>query len=247
MRVISPFRSFCLGLLLVPAIGFSLGTTWLLLGRSPLGDFCGIVLVMAAIVFFCLYIMVEYRLIVRFWPIPEGDIAEDSREELIYHLHLGFYLMVFNPIMYSQLLPIPLRRLFYLALGARLGRNTFPAGTLFDLPFLVMGDNTMIGDRATLCPHLITGKRLSYARIRIGNNVTVGVGAVIFSGAVIGDDACISAGAIVGPYAVIGEHAVVKPCSYVKAHTRVPPGEVWSGVPATPESGRVSPLAAGTA
>jgi carbonic anhydrase/acetyltransferase-like protein (isoleucine patch superfamily) len=51
----------------------------------------------------------------------------------------------------------------------------------------------------------------------------------------------------VGPYAVIGEHAVVKPCSYVKAHTHVAPGETWSGVPATAESDRTSPLAAETA
>src|SRR5207302_435303 len=127
------------------------------------------------------------------WPLPEGEIDEDSREEFIFHLHLSFYLILFVPIMHSQLLPVPLRRLFYLALGARLGRDTYPAGILFDLPFLIIGENTTIGYQAVLCPHLITEKRLSYAKIRIGNNATIGVGAVIYGGAVVGDGAIISA------------------------------------------------------
>jgi carbonic anhydrase/acetyltransferase-like protein (isoleucine patch superfamily) len=146
--------------------------------------------------------------------------------------------MLFYPLMHSQLLPVPLRRLFFLACGARLGRDTYPAGNLFDLPFLVIGEYTTIGYQSVLCPHLSTGKRLSHARIRIGSNVTIGAGAMIYGGAVVGDGAIISAGAILGPYVVVGEHAAVKPCSYVKAHTHVAPGETWSGAPAAVESAK---------
>jgi acetyltransferase-like isoleucine patch superfamily enzyme len=235
MRVIPPFRAFCLSLLLVGFLSLSIATMWLLLGRVPLGDFRGVVLVMAGIVFYCLYAIAAYRLIIHFWPLPEGDIDEGSREEMVYHFHLFFHFLPFDPMLHSELLPIPWRRPFYLALGAHLGRNTYPSGILFDLPLLIIGENTTIGYQAVLCPHLITGKRLSHARIRIGSNATIGAGAMIYGGAVIGDGAIISAGAIVGPYAVIGEHAVVKPCSYVKAHTHVAPGETWSGVPAAVE------------
>jgi acetyltransferase-like isoleucine patch superfamily enzyme len=178
-----------------------------------------------------------YRLIMRFWPLPEGDIAEGSREELLYHLHIGFYLMLFYPILYSRLLPIPLVRLFYLALGADLGRNVFPpSGTLEDPSFLTIGANTVIGYQSVLCPHLITGKQLSYARIQIGNDVTIGIRATVYGGVVIGDGALIGAGAVIGPHAIVGENAIVKPCSFVKAHMHVPHGETWSGVPATVES-----------
>jgi acetyltransferase-like isoleucine patch superfamily enzyme len=239
MRVIPPFRAFCLSLLLIGLISLSIATTWLLLGRLPLGDLRGVALVMAGIVCVCLYAIGAYRLIIHFWPLPEGEVDEGSREEVVYHLHAIFYLMLFYPLMQSQLLPVPLRRLFYLACGARLGRDTYPAGSLFDLPFLIIGENTTIGYQAVLCPHLSTGKRLSHARIRIGSNVTIGVGAVIYGGAIVGDGVVISAGAVIGPHAVIGEHAMVRPCSFVKSHTHVPPGETWSGVPAAVEPGKV--------
>jgi len=235
MRIISPTRAFCLSLLFVLVLGLTVGTTWLIFRHVPPGDFRGVILVTAGIIFFCVYSIAEYRLIVWLWPLPEGDIGEGSREEFIYHAHLIFYLMLFYSIIHSQILPVPFRRLFCQALGAHLGRNVFPAGILFDLPFVFIGDDAVIGYQVVLCPHLIIGKRLSHARIQIGKNVTIGIGAVVYGGAVVGDGAIISAGAIIGPHVIVGENAIVKPCSYVKAHTHVPPGEIWSGVPATAE------------
>ena len=105
-------------------------------------------------------------------------------------------------------------RLVYLALGARLGENTYSAGTILDPPLTVIGDNSIIGHDAVLFSHAIEGRKFSLNSVHIGNNVTVGATAVIMSDVAVGDGAIISAGAI------------------VTKGTRIGAGEVWGGVPA---------------
>ncbi len=62
---------------------------------------------------------------------------------------------------------------------------------------------------------MIEGSRLAHYPVRIGNNVTIGAHAVVLSDVTIGDDAIVATGAV------------------VKKGTRIGPGEVWGGVPAT--------------
>ena len=81
-------------------------------------------------------------------------------------------------------------------------------------PLTEFGANCIIGHDAVLYCHAIEGGRFALARIRIGDNVTIGATAVIMSGVRIGDGAIISAGAV------------------VLKDTQIGPGEVWGGVPA---------------
>jgi len=105
-------------------------------------------------------------------------------------------------------------RLVYLALGARLGKNTYSAGVIFDPRFVNIGANTLIGESALLVPHVIDGADVAHYRIVIGNNVIVGARSVVMAGARIGDDVVIAVNSV-----------VTKGCC-------IPDGEVWGGTPA---------------
>jgi acetyltransferase-like isoleucine patch superfamily enzyme len=181
-----------------------------------LGDFRGVVLVTAAIIVTYLYAFIVYRLFLHIAPLREGEIREGTRDELVAHVNILFYLVLFNSLIRTHFLPVPLLRLVYLALGARLGANTYSAGVILDPPLTHIGANCIIGHDAVLFSHAIEGSRLSLAAIRIGDNVTIGATAVIMSDVTIGNGAIISAGAVVTKGARIG------------------PAETWGGVPARP-------------
>ena len=201
--------------LFASALTLAVVTTGLLFGRLPLGDFRGITLVVAAVLFLYLYAFAIYRLFLFLVPLDEGEIAEKSREEFGYHVYILFYLILFYPLMRGGAVPMPMMRLIYQALGARLGTNTYSAGIIHDPPFVEIGMYSTVGRvPAVLVPHVIEGRRLSHYKIRIGNNVTVGTHAVILPGVTIGDNALVAAGAV------------------VPKGTRIGANEVWGGVPA---------------
>lgn len=191
-----------------------IATAYGLLGSLPLGDFRGVTLVVGAVVFIYLWAFAVYRVFLHFMPLREGDLAEGSREEFAAQVNILFYLMLFNSLIRTHFLPVPLMRLVYLALGARLGANTYSAGTLLDPPLTELGANCIIGHDAVLFCHAIEGSHFALSRIRAGDNVTIGAAAVVMSGVTIGDGAIVSAGAL------------------VLKDTRIGPGEVWGGVPA---------------
>ena len=147
-------------------------------------------------------------------PLKEGELTEGSRQEFAAQVNILFYLLLFNSLIRTHFLPVPLMRLVYLALGARLGENTYSAGTLLDPPLTEFGANCIIGHDAVVISHAIEGSRFALYRTRIGNNVTIGATAVIMAGVNIGDGAIVSAGAV------------------VLKGSRIGPGEVWGGMPA---------------
>ncbi|MBK8536166.1 MAG: acyltransferase [Candidatus Competibacteraceae bacterium] len=147
-------------------------------------------------------------------PMTDGPLGKGSREEFIYHVYLLFSLIFFQPLTRSLLIPVPLMRLVYLALGAKLGDNTYSGGTILDPPLTRIGSNTIIGHDAVLFSHVMEGDRLELATIEIGNNVTIGGKAVIMPGVKIGDDAIIAVNAV------------------VTKGTQIGPGERWAGIPA---------------
>ena len=77
-----------------------------------------------------------------------------------------------------------------------------------------IGANCIIGHDAVLFSHAIEGRHFALARIRAGDNVTIGATAVIMSGVTIGDGAIISAGSV------------------VLKDTQIGAKEIWGGVPA---------------
>jgi serine acetyltransferase len=214
MRKITPAQiAVFLGFLL-SALALSVGTTWLLIGRVPLGDFRGIVLTLTAILLLYLYAIVDYRIFLHFFPLRAGEIEPLSGQEFVYHVYILHYLMLFYPLMQSHLLPVPLLRVYYQLLGAKLGSNTWGPGTILDPPFVEIGDDCIVGMDSILCPHVIEGDRLAHYPIRIGHKVTIGAGATILSNVEIGD------GAIIGMRSLVAKG------------TRVGAGELWTGIPA---------------
>ncbi|ENO85190.1 MULTISPECIES: DapH/DapD/GlmU-related protein [Thauera] len=184
------------------------------LGSLPLGDFRGVVLLLGGVVAMYVWAFVAYRLFLKAMPLAEGELEPGSRAEFAAQVNILFYLLLFNSLIRTHFLPVPLMRLVYLALGARLGPNTYSAGTLLDPPLTEFGANCIIGHDAVLYAHAIEGSRFALARIRIGDGVTIGAMAVVMSGVAIGDGAIVSAGAV------------------VLKDTKIGAGEVWGGVPA---------------
>lgn len=214
MRAITAKQISLFFFMLGVIFALALATTWLTLGRLPLGDFRGVALVAAGVLFFYLYAFAIYRLFLHFMPLREGELAEGSREEFAAQVNILFYLMLFNSLIRTHFLPVPLMRLVYQALGTRMGANTYSAGVILDPPLTELGANCIIGHDAVLFSHAIEGRHFALSRIKTGDNVTIGATAVIMSGVTIGDGAIVSAGSV------------------VLKDTKIGPGEIWGGVPA---------------
>jgi acetyltransferase-like isoleucine patch superfamily enzyme len=214
MRAIKPGQiAVFLGLLsLILLLGA--GTTALLFGGLPLGDFRGVLLLSLGALLTYLYAFLVYRCFLFALPLREGEVAENSRHELVANVNILFYLLLFNSLIRTHFIPVPLLRLVYLALGAELGANTYSAGALLDPPLTRIGSNTIIGHDAVIFAHVIEGDRLELKAVVIGDTVTIGATAVVMAGVRIGDHAIVSAGAVVTKDTVIAA------------------GEIWGGVPA---------------
>ncbi|WP_343731429.1 DapH/DapD/GlmU-related protein [Duganella sp.] len=214
MRAIKPGQiAVFLGLLTLILL-LAIATTALLFGQLPLGDFRGVTLVMLALLLVYLYAFLVYRCFLLALPLREGEVAEHSRQELAANVNILFYLLLFNSLIRTHFIPVPLQRLIYLALGAELGANTYSAGALLDPPLTRIGSNTIIGHDAVVFAHVIEGARLELKAVHIGNTVTIGAKAVVMAGVHIGDNAIVSTGAV------------------VTKDTRIGAGEIWGGIPA---------------
>lgn len=215
MRKIRPSSIVVFLSMLALVLLLALASAWCGVGGIPgLGDFRGVAVSAAAVLLIYLYGMLIFRLFLRAMPLHEGNIDPGSRQEFIYQVYVLFYLILFNSLIRGGIIPIPIMRLIYLALGARLGANTYSSGIIYDPSFVTMGANSVVGETALLVPHVIEGDALGHYFITIGDHVTIGAHAVVLSGVTIGDNAIVAANSLV-----------------VKG-TRIAHGEVWGGSPA---------------
>jgi acetyltransferase-like isoleucine patch superfamily enzyme len=201
-------------LLLTLTALIALSVAWFAIGALPLGEFRAIAIVVSAIIALYLVAFVVYRAFLSIVPLQEGHLPAGSRAEFAAQVNILFYLVLFNSLIRTHFVPVPLLRLVYLALGAKLGKNTYSAGVLLDPPLTFVGDNCIIGHDAVIFAHAIEGPHMALAAVRIGNNVTIGATAVVMSDVTIGDGSIISAGAV------------------VTKGTKIGAGEVWGGMPA---------------
>ena len=200
-------------LLLIVILSLSVGTT-VLVDRLPLGDFRGVTLVIAALMLSYIYALIVYRIFFALVPLEVGELKPDSSGAFAAQVNILFYLAFFNTLIRTHFIPVPLLRLLYLALGARLGQGTYSAGVILDPPLVTVGDNSMIGHDAVIFAHVIEGQKFSLFKTRIGNNVTIGTLAIIMPDVEIGNGAIVAAGAV------------------VTKGTRIGPREIWGGIPA---------------
>ena len=215
MRKIGPAAIVVFLLLLSLVLLLAVGTTWLGARRiAHPGYFGAIAVIAAGMLLVYLYAILVHRIFLLLMPLREGHIVAGSRQEFVYHVYVLFYLIWFNSLMRSGIVPIPVMRLVYLLLGARLGNNTYSAGIIHDPLFVSIGANSIVGETALLVPHVIEGDKLGLFCIVIGDNVTIGAHAIILSGVTIGDDVIVAANAL------------------VSKGTHINRGEVWAGCPA---------------
>jgi FkbH-like protein len=101
-----------------------------------------------------------------------------------------------------------------------LGTLVLNYGVITDPDLTEVGDNTIIGYESVLVAHAQVTREdgvgvFSSAPIKIGHRVTIGGGSWVCLGCTIGDDAVLEPRAVVAPF------------------TKIPPGEVWGGNPAS--------------
>jgi len=101
--------------------------------------------------------------------------------------------------------------------GARLGRRVYVNTlSISDHNLLEFGDDVVIGADVHLSGHTVEGGVVKTAGIRLGHNVTIGLGSVI------------DIGVEVAPHSQVGA------MSLVPKHTKIPAGSVYAGIPAKP-------------
>lgn len=214
MRAITPGQIGTFLLLLALIFAIALPAAWFGVGMLPLGEFRAILILLTAVLAVYLVAFVVYRCFLRLLPLQQGELAPGSRGEFAAQVNILFYLLLFNSLIRTHFLPVPLLRLVYLALGAKMGKNSYSAGVLLDPPLTLIGDNCIIGHDAVIFAHAIEGSTLALSTVKLGHNVTIGATAVVMSGVTIDDGAIVSAGAV------------------VRKGTHIHAGEVWGGVPA---------------
>lgn len=109
----------------------------------------------------------------------------------------------------------PIWTMYLRLAGARLGRRVYVNSlALTDYNLLEFGDDVVIGDGVHLSGHTVEHGVLSTARVRLGRNVTIGVGSIVDIGVEIGD------------------HCQVGALTLVPKHSRLEAGAVYAGIPA---------------
>ena len=128
MRQITAAQIGTFMVLLTLILAIALPLAWFGIGALPLGEFRALAIVLAALVAIYLVAFAVYRAFLALLPLQQGVLPEGSRAEFAAQVNILFYLMLFNTLIRTHFLPVPLMRLVYLALGAKLGRNSYSAG-----------------------------------------------------------------------------------------------------------------------
>ena len=215
MKKVTLLPILIFNLLMILPVGSTLLFTWVL-GKLTHDVFFGdFILCVCSALFFLTGVVIVYRLFLKIFPFPEGDLPQGHPCELRYLVYLMFWLMIFLPLLRMSFIPVPLSRLVIIALGGKIGEGSYSSGLIFEPHFVTIGQHTQLGADCLIVPHYQAGGRhVSHHPIRIGNNVTIGGRTVIMSGTTIED------GAVIGL------------CSLVTRGTHIGPNEVWAGVPA---------------
>ena len=136
MRKITIWQIAVFALLLTLSIVTGIVSSLTLASLMPLGGYHEIVVVFNALLLIYLFALLVFRLFLAIFPLRAGEIPENSQQEFVYHVYLLFYLILFYPILRSGFVPVPIMRLVYLALGAKLGDNTYSSGIILDAQFV---------------------------------------------------------------------------------------------------------------
>lgn len=156
---------------------------------------------------------VGYGIVVRMLPVPLGRETDLlSKEGFFYKFQgmlyeIGF--LTWRPLITPFLLVV-----WYRMFGARIGKGCI-VHSLFGEPYLItVGEYAILGRDSLLLTHIITYGRFELSPIVIGDQVTVGANTTIMPGVEIGEGSVVA-----------GDAVVVR-------DTKIPPHELWGGIPA---------------
>jgi len=195
--------------------GLVAGTVLELLRHVFPGDVLFILhLVLSLILFYLLFLLmavIYHRLFLMIFGKGECLISREDKYESFKH-----ELRVIIDVLVIQLAsPVILHCPDCLKLlGAKIGNNFALAGTIYNSELVEIGSNVIIGNQALVTCHIVDANRVILKRIKIGNNCTIGVRSVVMPGVEIGDN------------------SVVAPGSVVAMDTKIPPNQIWVGIPA---------------
>ena len=196
------------------AMALTLAGSYFVYTILPANEFRPVITIFFGIILYYILCITVYRVFLLISPLQEGDLEIGSRGEFSAQINILFYLLIFNTLIRTNALPVPLMRVIYIGLGTRMGPNTYSAGAILDPPLTEIGANSIIGHNATVFSHAIEGSHFALKKVIMGNNVTIGAHAIIMAGVHIEDGAIVSAGSV------------------VKKDTKISANEIWGGVPA---------------
>ncbi len=208
------------GLATAPAILF-----WRWLLTLPLNPTLRLAVICVAIaptyVAFAVLLMVVSPIAVRLlrWqPLPDAHMRiADLEWPLLGWVRYGATIHLVRIVAGTLLRGTPLWTSHLRLAGARLGRRVYVNSlSVSDYNLIECGDDVVIGGAVHMSGHTVEDGVVKTARVRIGNNVTVGLGSVIEIGVEIGSDSQIGA------------------LSFVPKHSKLAGGHVYTGAPAVP-------------
>lgn len=127
---------------------------------------------------------------------------------------------IFLNLCRSYWFPASLRRKFACAGGVKIGKSFIGDNVGFDTEFpsdITIGDYCAITSGVQIITHFVHSSKhrehwYTRGKVKIGNNVHIGMNAMIVQPITIGDDVIIGAGSVVTK--------------------NIPSGEIWGGIPA---------------
>ena len=152
------------------------------------------------------------RLLLRARPLVPGQYSMDDSVFTYWKL-----LTVLYEFGRGALLPcttVFARPLVAKLFGAEVGGETALGGRIADPSLVHIARGAVLGHNSVLTPHVITSGKILLQDVRIGAGATVGVNVVVNAGVDVGENSVVAAGSVIAPF------------------TRIPPGELWGGVPA---------------
>jgi acetyltransferase-like isoleucine patch superfamily enzyme len=173
---------------------------WLLILFVPLALICYAI--------FLGFLLGMFKLSRRVIPFLEDGYYEPETEEWLLYEYFEVYYVLFPYFagFFSVFLDTKPR---HQAFGAKIGKNTIVGnGRLFNPERTIIGDNCFFGYDAVMTGHIYEGRRLYLKTVKLGNNVTVGVNAVIMPGADIGDNVIVGANTVVPKDKVIPPNTI---------------------------------------
>lgn len=180
--------------------------------ESGLGAYHVVADTLLVLLFFGLLCVVFARLMLRLRPFEPGTYPMD--DPLFTRWKLFTVVYEFGRGALLPFTTVFARPLIVKMFGAKIGSDIALGGTLVDPELISIGNEAIVGQDSVLTAHAITSGAIILDRVRVGDRATVGVNVVVMPGVDIGEDSIVAAGAVVPP------------------KTKIPPGELWAGIPA---------------